>query len=660
MARRTMLSMPVVTMLMLVCYEPAGTRGMSGGGGGGGGGGGAYRRQRGNPDTEKLRDLLDRVYHERWREFPEYATYSGYHRYDDALEAFTLDAFDRRKDMVEGWMQETSGIDRQQLSHKDQRELRILRSYLQTFLDGHQWRDYGSLNSVNFLEGLAKGPQWPLYSNFNTQEALQKYLKRMAAVPGQIDEQITLMKRAIRLKRTNHLVSVDRVPAMLNQLRVDQLYFHPFTKALEDTDIAQKTKTQLWQKAKELLGPISRALKRLKKFVEQEYSPATRSVEGVHSLPYGLEYYQACLDWYLGVRVSPEQIFDLGVREVSRIENNIKKIMQSVGFSGDLKSFFQYVRYIPKFYNHTKKDLLFRYNRLLNEIIQPKLSRMFYNVNIPTVTVVPMENDGPWGSYGQNVFYVNLKEPKKRSTFTMLPLALHETNPGHHFQESYTRRFDIPGYRAEAMNGRLFSVPFHFPVYSAYAEGWALYAEYLGEEMGLFEDPFYLFGRYCSEIFRACRLVVDSGIHAFGWSRQRAITFLSNYSDFPASQIAAEVDRYITWPGQACAYKVGEIKIKELRQRAEEELGRRFEVKEFHHEVLKVGYVPLDILEEVVSEWIESKKHRRRTAHVQDVTRGAKGRGRKSGGSPAAAPSEFCVFGFLVALFLSALFCGGR
>ncbi|KAL8563128.1 hypothetical protein ACOMHN_066374 [Nucella lapillus] len=546
------------------------------------------------------------------------------------------------EEVVEGWMRETSAIDRQQLSHNDQRELRILRSYLSTFLQGHKWRDYGSLNSVNFLEGLAKGPQWPLYSNFNTREALQKYLKRMAAVPGQVDEQITLMKRAMRLKRTNHLVSVDRVPAMLDQLRVDQLYFQPFKKALDGTVIAEKTKTQLWQKARELLGPISRALKRLKKFVEQEYTPATRAVEGVHSLPYGQEYYQVCLDWYLGVRVSPEQIFDLGVKE----------IMMKVGFSGDLKSFFQYVKYIPKFYNHTKKDLLTRYNRLLNDIIQPRLSRMFYNVNIPTVTVVPMENDGPWGSYGQNVFYVNLKEPKKRSTFTMLPLALHETNPGHHFQESYTRRFDIPGYRAESMNGRLFSVPFHFPVYSAYAEGWALYAEYLGEEMGLFQDPFYLFGRYCSEIFRACRLVVDSGIHAFGWSRERAIRFLSNYSDFPASQIAAEVDRYITWPGQACAYKVGEIKIKELRQKAEEELGRRFDVKEFHHEVLKVGYVPLDILEEVVMEWIETKKHRRRAAHGrQEVTQAA--RGKKS----QASAHSISVFLLVSGLSLSNFLC---
>ncbi|XP_076435983.1 uncharacterized protein LOC143275621 isoform X2 [Babylonia areolata] len=534
---------------------------------------GKTRKSSGNPEKEKLKNLLDSVYHERWREFPEYATYSGFHHYDDVLESFTLAAFERRKSLVKQWLQETSQIRTDQLSSKDQREVRILRSFLHTFLDGYRWKDYGSLTSVNFLEGLARGPQWPLYSNLNSKAALHNYIKRMAAVPGQVEEQITLMKRAMRLKRTSHLVSVDRVPAMLDQLEVQQLYFLPFKSALQDTELPHHTKSHLLKKARDLVPPISRALKKLKKFVEQEYFQSTRTVEGVHSLPNGQEYYQACLDWYLGVRMAPEQIFELGVREVARIEANIKKIMTEVGFSGDLKSFFQYVRFIPKFYNHTKEDLLIGYNMLLGETIQPRLSRMFYNFHIPTVTVVPVENDGPWGSYGQNVFYVNLKEPKKRSTFTMLPLALHETNPGHHFQESYTHRFSIPGYRADSMNGRLFSVPFHFPVYSAYAEGWALYAEYLGEEMGLFQDPYDLFGRYCSEIFRACRLVVDSGIHAFGWSRDRAINFLSNYSDFPASQIAAEVDRYITWPGQACAYKVGEIKIKELRQRAQEQLG---------------------------------------------------------------------------------------
>ncbi|BFZ00311.1 hypothetical protein BsWGS_03350 [Bradybaena similaris] len=281
--------------------------------------------------------------------------------------------------------------------------------------------------------------------------------------------------------------------------------------------------------------------------------------------------------------------------------------MASVGFEGDLKSFFKFVENIPQFYNHTKEQILEKYRTMLDDQIIPRLESMFYNVSIAPITIVPVERDGPWGSYGLSMFYVNLKEPKKRSTFTMMPLTLHEAYPGHHFQDLYSQHFDIPLYRAQPLNGRLYSVPFHFPVYSAYAEGWALYAEFLGHELGLYQEPFDLFGRYVSEIFRACRLVVDTGIHAFGWSRERAIDFLTGYSDFPLSQIAAEVDRYITAPGQACAYKIGEIKIKKLREKAEKSLGPLFDLKEFHHQILKVGYVPLNILEEVVDDWIKSK-----------------------------------------------------
>ncbi|RUS79600.1 hypothetical protein EGW08_012648, partial [Elysia chlorotica] len=222
------------------------------------------------------------------------------------------------------------------------------------------------------------------------------------------------------------------------------------------------------------------------------------------------------------------------------------------------------------------------------------------------VSVQAVERDGPYGSYGLGTFYVNLKEADKRSTFTIKPLTLHEAYPGHHYQDCYSQHFDIPLYRAKPLMGRLYSVPFHFPVYTAYAEGWALYAEYLGEEMGLYDGPYDKFGRYVSEIFRACRLVVDSGIHAFNWNRTQAIDFLRGYSDFPESQLEAEVDRYITAPGQACAYKVGEIKIRHMREKAHNSLGPLFDVREFHHQILQVGYVPLDILQEVVDDWVRS------------------------------------------------------
>ncbi|CAG5118271.1 unnamed protein product, partial [Candidula unifasciata] len=494
----------------------------------------------------KFQHILDDFYDFRSREFPEFATFVGHHNYDDALESFTLEAFERRKNETEKFLGRVKNLDTQQMSKFNQRERGVLISFLQTFVEGYRWHDYGTLSSINFLEGLAKGPQWTLYSRLETEQDFDNYLKRLAAFPQQVSEQIELMKRAIKLGSSSHIVSVD-------------------------------------------------------------YMENTRKQAGVHSLPQGLQYYQACLKWYVGFDITAEEVFELGVKEVARIEKKIKEVMSSVGFLGDLKSFFKHIETIPQFYNHTKNQILEKYRTILEVDILPRLDILFYNLTISPITVVPVDRDGPWGSYGLSMFYVNLKEPMKRSTFTMMPLTLHEAYPGHHFQDFYSQHFDIPLYRAQPMNGRLYSVPFHFPVYSAYAEGWALYSEYLGHELGLYQDPYELFGRYVSEIFRACRLVVDTGIHAFGWSRERAIEFLSGYSDFPLSQIAAEVDRYITAPGQACSYKVGEMKIKNIRAKAEKALGPLFDVKEFHHQILKTGFVPLDVLEEVVDEWVQQK-----------------------------------------------------
>ncbi|XP_071085289.1 uncharacterized protein [Haliotis cracherodii] len=555
--------------------------------------------------TVTLQRLQQAVYDQRWQEYPEYATFSGYHGYDDVLESFTLESFKRRKDNCEDILRQAHELDETQLPKGSKRELRILKSYLTAYIDGYKWRDYGSLNPVNFLEGIAKGTHWTFYAKFDTPDDFEKYLKRLSAFPVQIDEMIALMRRAISLKRTNHRVSIDRVPDILKERDIGENFLLPIQTALEL--VPQDIKELVLVKAKESLPDISAAIRKLQKFIETEYLKATRPVEGVHTLANGNQYYRACLKWYLGYEISPEEVFELGVKEVARIERQMKRVMESVDFHGDLKSFFQYVKYIPKFYNHTKEELLHRYHFLITKKILPRLQFMFRNISLPALTIVPVDTDGPWGSYGQNVFYANLKEPQKRSTFMMLPLALHETDPGHHFQDAYSSMHGIPDYRAETLNSKLYSVPFHFPIYSAYAEGWALYAEYLGEEMGLYDSPYDLFGRYCSEIFRACRLVVDTGIHAFGWSRDRAIRFLTNYSDFPDSQIQSEVDRYITWPGQACSYKVGEIKIKKLRQEAETRLGRKFNIRDFHHVVLKLGSVPLDILQEEVHDWIDSE-----------------------------------------------------
>ncbi|XP_059171452.1 uncharacterized protein LOC131952693 [Physella acuta] len=442
--------------------------------------------------NERFRLILDEFYDYKSREFPEYATFVGYHNYDDSLESFKMEAFDRRKNETERFLKKLTDIDTEQLTRVNKREMKIIKSCLQTFIDGYKWREYGALNSVNFLEGLANGPQWPGYTKLETVQDFERYLKRLASMPDQIEEQIMLMKRAIKLKRSSHLVSINRVPDMMSSWNVDLYFLMPFQRSLSVVNFPDTTKLHMWDKAESLMPRVTQALNRMKQFMHHDYSDSTRESPGVHSLPHGLQYYEACLKWYLGYNATAAEVFDLGLKEVSRIMEKIKEVMRSVGFEGELKSFFRHIESIPQFYNHTKEEILHKYRSLLDDLIIPRLSTLFKNVTIAPIKVIPVERDGPWGSYGLGQFYVNLKEPEKRSTFTMMPLTLHEAYPGHHFQDLYSQLFEIPAYRAQPMNGRLYSVPFHFPVYTAYSEGWALYAEFLGHELDLYRDPYEL------------------------------------------------------------------------------------------------------------------------------------------------------------------------
>ncbi|CAG2257846.1 unnamed protein product [Mytilus edulis] len=209
------------------------------------------------------------------------------------------------------------------------------------------------------------------------------------------------------------------------------------------------------------------------------------------------------------------------------------------------------------------------------------------------------------GSYRSNVFYINVNPSINRSSLLTIPLVLHEANPGHHFQNSYAFNRNLPRYRQNIFHTGFHTVPFSYPTYTAYIEGWALYAEYLGSEMGLYSTVYDKLGRLISEILRACRLVVDTGIHAFGWSREQGIEYIRNFTGSDQQQIENEVDMIITWPGRACAYKVGEMKIKQLRRRAKSILGSNFRLEDFHDVILRKGPVSLRILDDIVGEWIK-------------------------------------------------------
>lgn len=259
------------------------------------------------------------------------------------------------------------------------------------------------------------------------------------------------------------------------------------------------------------------------------------------------------------------------------------------------------------------------YNDTVFKRINPVLENYFRDIPDIPLNIEAASYDGLGGGYSSasetspGVFSINLFRPLEVPLFETMVLSLHEANPGHHLQNSFSLRADLPDFRKNPILS-FANVPNWFPFYSAYQEGWGLYSEYLGEEMGMYKDGYEMMGRYSYEILRASRLVVDTGLHYMRWTREEAILYLQNHTALAGGSAANEIDRYITWPGQACAYKLGEIKIKELRQKAERELGDKFDLKEFHYQILANGGMPMSVLERIVNSWIDTTKQSKPTS----------------------------------------------
>lgn len=317
--------------------------------------------------------------------------------------------------------------------------------------------------------------------------------------------------------------------------------------------------------------------------------------------------------------MSAKEVHDLGQKEVKRIRSRMDEIIQEVGFQGSFKEFLDMLRTEKRFYFDTKEELLKGYKDLCAKVIEPKLNVYFKEMPKMPFEIIETPADAapvaPAAYYlgpsedgtRPGVFMVNTYKHHTRPKYEMVSLALHEAVPGHHLQTAFAmEQEEQPSFRRYVEDRRYYEVPARFAMHTAYMEGWGLYCEFLGEEMGLYQDPYDLFGRLSAEILRACRLVVDTGMHAFGWSRQQAVDFMVENTAMSFHNVNTEIDRYIIWPGQACAYKVGEIKIRELRRKAEQKLGDKFDIKDYHHVFLSAGPMGLDTLEEAVDEYIEN------------------------------------------------------
>ena len=439
-----------------------------------------------------------------------------------------------------------------------------------------------------------------------------KYLKLLKAIPDYINQQKVLIKKGLDAGMGQPLVIFKGYESSYNLHITDSaeenFYYSPFLKL--PSQLSKKDKDSLQLAARDVVSnEVIPAFKSVKEFFETTYYPSTRKTIGVSQTPNGSDYYQSRIDFYTTqTNESAESIHEKGLQEVSRIKKEMKLIVKGLGYKGSLKSFIKFLRNDPQFYPKTADELL-KHARNIAKKLDEQLPRFFktlprkpYGVAPVPDAIAPKYTAGRYiGTSAESTdpgyYWVNTYNLPSRPLYLIPSLTAHEAVPGHHLQGSLNNELPetIPKFRRNLY-------------LSAYGEGWGLYTEFLAEEMGIYTTAYEKFGKFTYEMWRACRLVVDTGIHAFGWTRDEAVSFMEENTSLSIHEINTEIDRYISWPGQALAYKTGEMKIRELRSKAERELGDLFDIRQFHEVILEIGTVTLPILEERVNKYIISSK----------------------------------------------------
>jgi uncharacterized protein (DUF885 family) len=414
------------------------------------------------------------------------------------------------------------------------------------------------------------------------------------------------MKAGVVQPKALMMKVLPQFDALIKDKPEETLFWGPITNMPKDFSAADKER--LTAAYRDMIGQqLMPAFRKMRGFIADEYMAKTRSTPGMDALPNGKAWYAFNARNSTTTDKSPEEIHQIGLNEVARIHGEIGKVMQEVGFKGSLQDFFKFMQTDKRFSFKSEEDLL-KYYRSLEAKINQKIPEQFSLIPKSPFEIRPVEafraQSMAGGQYyppsedgsRPGIFYVNTYDLPTRKTWDAEDLYLHEAIPGHHFQIALQQELtNLPAFR-------------RFGGETAFAEGWGLYAESLGKDLGVYTDPYSYFGYLQNELWRAIRLVVDTGLHSKGWSREQVIKYMLDNSAESETQSTAEAERYMAIPGQALAYKIGELKIQELRDRAEKALGDKFDVREFHAEVLKDGAVPLSVLEGKIDRWIAAKK----------------------------------------------------
>jgi len=557
----------------------------------------------------KFSTLLEEIWQSDLREDPLFATSTGDHRYNDRLPTVSLaDSERRHKQRAEFMTRLEKEIDREQLSPSQRVNYHILRRQLGQDLIEFDFQSY--LIPITQREGFhIEFPELPQDVPLKTTADFENYAARLRAFSAYTDGHIELMRAGITAGQTLSAVVLEGwekpIEAQIVKRPSLSLLYQPckkFPSTIRESE-HQRLEAEIGAAIAESVVP---AYRRFRKFMVEEYVPEARGSVGASALPRGRDFYRHRVRRFTTLDVTPEEIHQIGLTEVERIRAEMDDIISRVEFEGDFAAFTKFLREDPQFYAETEEELLqvvsFALKKMDGKLpsLFGNLPRMPYGLKPVPDYIAPRTTSAyyqrPSGDGTKAGFFnMNTYNLKNRPLFTVEALSFHEAVPGHHLQIALQQEIEsLPNFR-------------RYSGFTAFVEGWALYAERLGLEAGFYQDPYSDFGRLTMEIWRACRLVVDTGIHYFGWTRAQAITYMTDNSALSDHNIRAEVDRYISWPGQALAYKMGELKIRELRRLAEQRLGERFDLRAFHDMILGSGAVPLDVLEANAEDWLDQQ-----------------------------------------------------
>jgi uncharacterized protein (DUF885 family) len=560
-----------------------------------------------NEATTALHDLFASEWDYQLEQYPTWASRLGDRRWNDRWGDESLDAIDRRNRHYIEVLTQLGSIRREDLSPADRLNYDLFQKDYENEIQEYRYRWH--LIPLNQLGGVQTADELADALRFETLKDYEDWLARLRALPEYITQTTALMRTGIQQHIMLPQIVLQRIPTQIDHQIVDDPktspFYKPFTRFTDPLVVADRRR--LAAAAEQVIAAdVVPGFRCFKEFFVNEYLPASLEQVGIWQLPDGEEMYRFAVRLHTTIPMTPEEIHEIGLSEVRRIHGEMQSIIDGLGYRNSLEAFGEFLRSDPQFYYQSAEELLLAYRAITRRVdpllvkIFQTLPRMPYGVEPIPENVAPDSTTAYYRSPAADgsragTYFVNLYKPETRPKYEMMALSLHEAVPGHHLQIALAMEQEgLPNFRRHGGT-------------TAFVEGWGLYAESLGEEMGLYDDPYSKFGQLTYEMWRAVRLVVDTGLHYMCWDRQKAIDFLQQNTAKQELDVVNEVDRYIAMPGQALAYKIGQLKISAIRSKAEKTLGSKFDVRAFHDELLKDGALPLDLLEDKMNGWIANR-----------------------------------------------------